>query len=128
MLASARWDSHNSTQILFHPQFHYWLLDLLMPYQDLTASYINLHGSALAVYDMGCKLHTLLLKTACMNPEEDAYKKLNFIARWPQVIYQQMIEGKGRTEKDVETAHKLTRNLFNNLIRSLKEEAHKLKP
>jgi hypothetical protein len=54
----------------------------------LTASYSNLHGSALAVYDMGCKLHTLLLKTALLNPEEDAYKKLNFIARWPYVVQQ----------------------------------------
>lgn len=38
---------------------------------------------SLAVYDIGCKLHTLLLKNACVNPEEDAYKKINFLARWP---------------------------------------------
>ena len=39
-----------------------------------------------------------------------------------------MNEGKGRTERDVETAHKLTRSLFTNLIRSVKEESLKSKP
>ena len=39
---------------------------------------------------MGCKLHTLLLKNACINPEEDGFKKVNLLSRWPAVVqYQQ---------------------------------------
>ena len=87
LLMLARWDSHNGTMILFHPHFHNWILDLLMPYQDLASQYSNhLQGMSLAVYDIGCKLHSLLLKNACINPEEDAYKKINFLVRWPQII------------------------------------------
>ena len=84
---------------------------------------------SLAVYDIGCKLHSLLLKNACINPEEDAYKKINFLVRWPQIIEQQLAEGvKSRTERDVETAHKLTRVLLIQLISSLKEEAVRQRP
>ena len=36
-----------------------------------------------AVYDMGCKLHTLLLTNSCLNPEVEAFKKLNMVARYP---------------------------------------------
>jgi hypothetical protein len=48
--------------------------------------YSKLQGSALAVYDIGCKLHTLLLKNACVSSDEEAYKKLNFVARWPSIL------------------------------------------
>ena len=35
---------------------------------------------------MGCKLHTLLLKNSCVCPEEEeGFKKLNLLARWPIV-------------------------------------------
>ena len=72
------------------PQFHTWLLELLMPYQDLANKYQTLHGSSLAVYDIGCKLHTILLKNACTNSEEEAYKRINFVARWPTIIQLQL--------------------------------------
>ena len=42
--------------------------------------------SSRAVYDMGCKLHTLLLKNACLNPEEDGLKKVNLLTRLPALI------------------------------------------
>lgn len=36
---------------------------------------------------MGSKLHTLLLKILCTCPEEDeGFKKLNLLVRWPAVI------------------------------------------
>jgi len=38
----AKWDSNNGTQIMVHPQFHSWLLDLLMPFQDLSSRYNSL--------------------------------------------------------------------------------------
>lgn len=82
----AQWDSHNGQIILQHPLFHSWLLDLLMQYQDLTTRQSFLSDSSRAVYDMGCKLHTLLLKNACINPEEEAFKKINLLTRWPQVV------------------------------------------
>lgn len=71
---------------MMHPQFHSWLLELLMPYQDLSNKYAKLEGSSIAVYDIGCKLHTLLLKNACINSEEEAYKKINFLSRWPAIL------------------------------------------
>lgn len=111
------------------PQFHNWLLELLMPYQDMANKYSQLQGSALAVYDIGCKLHTVLLKIACINSEEEAYKKINFIARWPSIIQTQLSQGlKDRSERDVETAHKLSRVLITSLISSLKDEISRQKP
>jgi hypothetical protein len=52
-----------------------------MPYQSDRST-----DSAKAVYDMGTKLDTLLLKNACVNPdEEDGFKKVNLLVRWPAV-------------------------------------------
>ena len=104
----AQWDSyclyfHDQSQqiianqngqiILQHPKFHTWLLELLMPYQDLIQIVARkntqqsvMSESSRAVYDMGCKLHTLLLKNACLNPEEDGFKKVNLLTRWPVII------------------------------------------
>mmetsp|Transcript_10521 Transcript_10521/g.10594 ORF Transcript_10521/g.10594 Transcript_10521/m.10594 type:complete len:194 (+) Transcript_10521:572-1153(+) len=126
----AKWDSYNGTRILFHPQFHCWILELLMPYQDLSNSYSNLSGPSLAVYDMGCKLHTLLLKNSFINPEEEAYKRINYIARWPQIIaiMKEGELGKARISREVDTANKLSRVLMTSLLSSLKEEIHKQKP
>ena len=36
---------------------------------------------------MGTKLHTLLLKNSCTSLEEDeGFKKVNLLARWPTVV------------------------------------------
>ena len=59
---------------------------------------------------MGIKLHSLLLTNSCLNPEEEAFKKLNFISRYPLVI------DRARREQ----AEKLSRVLLMNLIDSLK--------
>jgi hypothetical protein len=61
---------------------------------------------------MGSKLHTLLLKNSCTCPEEDqGFKKLNLLARWPAVIQE-----KGY---DVQSAHDLTRTLIVSLSNQL---------
>lgn len=53
---------------------------------------------------MGCKLHTLLLKNACVSPDEDeGFKKLNLFTRWPAVL---QLKG-----YDTQAAHDLTRGL-----------------
>jgi hypothetical protein len=53
---------------------------------------------------MGCKLHTLLLKNACVSPDEDeGFKKLNLFTRWPAVL---QLKG-----YDSQAAHDLTRCL-----------------
>lgn len=57
----------NGIQIMMHPMFHSWLLDLLMPYQDMANKYHKMSDQAQAVYDIGCKLHTVLLKNACIS-------------------------------------------------------------
>jgi hypothetical protein len=77
----ANMDPSNGVQIMMHPSFHPWLLDLLLPYQQLHTK----HGGS-AVFDIGCKLHTVLLKNACLSAEEEAYKKINFVARWPSIL------------------------------------------
>lgn len=60
---------------------------------------------------MGCKLHTLLLANSCLNPEEEAFKKLNMISRYPLTV---------PLEKRV-TAEKLSRVLLINLIDNLQQ-------
>lgn len=84
-----------------------------MPYEDMANKYARLQGSALAVYDIACKLHTVLLKIACINSEEEAYKKINFVARWPSIVQAQLSHGiKDRCERDTDTSHKLSRVLI----------------
>ncbi len=103
----AQWDSQNGQVILQHYVFHSWLLELLMPYQSDRST-----DSAKAVYDMGTKLHTLLLKNACVNPdEEDGFKKVNLLIRWPAVAFEKGF--------DLNTAHNLARCLVNNLIQAI---------
>lgn len=62
----AQWDIQNGYVLLFHQKFHQWLLDLLLPYQQYLD---DQDENNRAVYDMGCKLHTLLLTNSCLNPE-----------------------------------------------------------
>jgi hypothetical protein len=69
-----------------------------------------------AVYDMGCKLHTLLLTNSCLNPEVEAFKKLNMVARYPLTI---------QLEKRV-TAEKLSRVLLIDLIKYLQQNCDQL--
>ena len=102
----AQWDTQNGHILLFHQKFHSWLLDLLLPYQQ----YIDEQDeNCRAVYDMGCKLHTLLLTNSCINPEQEAFKKLNMISRYPLTVHPEK-----RT-----TAEKLSRVLLINLLNSL---------
>lgn len=58
---------------------------------------------------MGCKLHTLLLTNSCINPEDEAFKKLNFISRYPLTVQ----------ENKRIVAEKLSRVLLINLLTSL---------
>jgi hypothetical protein len=58
---------------------------------------------------MGCKLHTLLLTNSCINPEDEAFKKLNIISRYPLTVQ----------ENKRIVAEKLSRVLLINLMNSL---------
>lgn len=101
MFMLAQWDTQNGQLLLQHKSFHSWLLELLTPYQHE----IKKSDQAKAVYDMGTKLHTLLLKNSCLGPEEDeGFKKLNLLARWPVVCQEKGIE--------VTLAHDLTNALI----------------
>ena len=61
---------------------------------------------------MGSKLHTLLLKNSCVCPEEDeGFKKLNLLSRWPAVVAEKGYE--------VQSAHELCRSLIINLANTL---------
>ena len=74
-------------------------------------------------------MHTLLLRNACTSPEEEAYKKLNFLARWPLILHTQYKNGlKNRTRENVETGQKLTRVLLTQLIGALKEDTMRNRP
>lgn len=88
----AQLDPQNGHLILQHPKFHFWLLELLMPYQDFSKSQTVLSDSSRAVYDMGCKLHTLLLKNACLDPEEVGFKRTNLLVRWPAFVEQRFVK------------------------------------
>ena len=95
----------------------------------MTTKFQNLQGTSLAVYDIGCKLHTLLLKNACTSAEEEGYKKLNFVARWPAIIHTQLSQGlKDRNERDFDISNKLSRVLLTQLLSSLRDETCRMKP
>lgn len=66
---------------------------------------------------MGCKLHTLLLSNSCLNPEEEAFKKLNMISRYPLTV---------PLDKRI-TAEKLSRVLLINLIDNLQHTLNQSK-
>jgi hypothetical protein len=102
----AQWDVQNGHILLFHQKFHSWLLDLLLPYQEFIDEQDE---NCRAVYDMGCKLHTLLVANSCVNPEQEAFKKLNLLSRYPLTVAQNK-----RT-----TAEKLSRVLLIDLLSSL---------
>jgi hypothetical protein len=54
---------------------------------------------------MGTKLHTLLLKNSCSSLEEDeGFKKVNLLARWPTVVAEKGFEAN--------SAHDLARQLI----------------
>ena len=72
-----------------------------MPYQDFNLAHSVLSESSRAVYDMGCKLHTLLLKNACQNPEEVGFKRINLLSRWPAYIYQKQISRLGEDSESI---------------------------
>ena len=61
---------------------------------------------------MGCKLHTLLITNSCINPEHDAFKKLNLISRFPLTV--------GLDQRV--TAEKLSRVLLLNIMNGM--QAH----
>ena len=102
-----------------------------MPYQDFDTAQSVLSESSRAVYDMGCKLHTLLLKTSCSNPEEFGFKRINLLSRWPAFILQRFQSQLGVEESDLaqyhcrefETANRVTRVLMTQLISSFREES-----
>ena len=122
----AQLDPQNGQILLEHPKFHSWLLELLMPYQDFTAVHSVLSESSRAVYDMGCKLHTLLLRNACTNPEEDGNKRINLLTRWPAMILDQVglvdVDTNIRTLRDFDTANGICRVLITQLLGSLRDE------
>ena len=102
-----------------------------MPYQDFTSMQSILSESSRAVYDMGCKLHTLLLRNACTNPEEDGFKKINLLTRWPAMIQEQIgsaeFDSNIRTLRDVDTANGISRVLLTQLLNSLRDETRHLR-
>ena len=128
----AQLDASNGQIILSSPKFHSWLLELLMPYQDFNTAQSVLSESSRAVYDMGCKLHTLLLKNACLNPEEVAFKRINLLTRWPAFIYQRYLsrheeespkQAASSNCREFETASQVVRVLLTQLVNSFRDES-----
>ena len=64
---------------------------------------------------MGCKLHALLVTNSCLNPEEEAFKKLNLISRYPLTV----------SPEYKLTAEKFSRVLLINLIENLRPHLQK---
>ena len=67
-----KWNQSNCSSILQFPEFHFFLLDILYDYQILL--YTNeLEAHATAIWELGTKSHTVLLKHALMR-EHEGYK------------------------------------------------------
>ena len=76
---------------------------------------------------MGCKLHTLLLKNACQNPEEVGFKRINLLSRWPAYINQRFLNKMGAEagqfhHREYDTANRVTRVLLTQLINSFRDD------
>lgn len=118
----ARWNQTNASILINHRLFHNWLLELLLPLKvkqencslaNTKTKYLMLlqqqsrrqpgtvepsnknilNADSLAIWDMGCKLHTMLMKGA-ISKEREGYKRINFLLRW-RLTSQPQVSGTG---------------------------------
>ena len=132
LLMLAKWNPENSALIVGHPLFVNWMLELLLPYQILS-NQESLSGSSLAVWDMGCKLCTLLLKNFVLT-DEKAHKKLCYLVRYPAVLRNGPLtlteerRSPKRSPREVEAAEKLVRVLLAQLLACVADDAASCRP
>lgn len=111
----------NCTHIIENKFFHPWILELLLPYQ-MSLSQEKLTGSSMAVYDIGTKLHTIVMVHSLTNEAKNRF--ILYLARWPLIMsYKDKTEFK-ITHK-IECAYQLTKHLLSSIIKSVAVEAFK---
>ena len=79
----AKLNKINCAHIIENKFFHPWILELLLPYQ-ISLSNDSLSGPSMAVYDIGSKLHTLVLLHSLLNEPRNRF--LYYLARWPLIL------------------------------------------
>jgi hypothetical protein len=114
----------NCTHIIENKFFHPWILELLLPYQ-MNLSQEKLTGSSMAVYDIGTKLHTIVMVHSLVNEAKNRF--ILYLARWPLILsYKDKTEFK-ITHK-IECAYQLLKHLLSSIIKSVSIEASKCRP
>lgn len=120
----AKLNKSNCYHILENKFFHPWILDLLLPYQ-MSLSQEKLVGSSMAVYDIGSKLHTIVMVHSLINETKNRF--ILYLARWPLILsYKEKTEFK-ITHK-MECAYQLIKQLLSSIVKAVALEAAKCRP
>lgn len=120
----AKLNKTNCAHIIENKFFHPWILDLLLPYQ-ITLANDSLNGSAMVVYDIGSKLHTLVLLYSLQNEPKNRF--IHYLARWPLILSDNE-KSDANITKIKESSNQLTKHLISSLIKSVAIEASKCRP
>lgn len=120
----AKLNKHNCYHLLENKFFHPWILELLLPYQ-LSLAQDKLVGSSMAVYDIGCKLHTIVMMHSLINETNNRF--ILYLARWPLILsFKEQKDFK--MTPNVECAYQLMKYLISSIIKAVVLEAGKYRP
>ena len=72
-------------------------------------------GPSFAVYDIGKKLHSIVLTHSMAN--ESKSKFAVYLARWPLILSYQENKNKANTTQRIDCANQLVNSLFSSLIK-----------
>ena len=121
----AKLNKQNWSHFLENKFFHSWILNLLLPYQ-ISLSQDKLVGPSFAVYDIGKKLHSIVLTHSMVNDNKNKFTL--YLARWPLILSYQENKNKTNSSQRIDWANQLINSLFSSLIRWVMLEASKWRP
>ena len=121
----AKLNKMNCYHFLESKFFHPWILNLLLPYQ-ISLSCNTLVGPSFAVYDIGKKLHSIVLTHSMVNETKNRFAL--YMARWPLILSYQENKNKSNAIQKIEWANQLINSLFSSLIKWVMLEASKWRP
>ncbi len=114
----------NCTSLLGIPEFQFFLLDVLYDYQ-MSLYNIELKNIS-GIWDFGTNTHTVLIKHALLNDPE-GYKRLINIFTWVETKRTVALQ-KPNPIKYEKGASYLLRHLWQNLLESLFDSSHMIRP
>ncbi|CAG9332437.1 unnamed protein product [Blepharisma stoltei] len=108
MLMLTKWNSSNSSILAQDADWHYWLLNLLFEtpeHQD----------EGIAIFDLGSRIHTIVMKQA-MLADEEGWKHIRRLIYWYEM------------KRDIEKARNIVKSLLEKLSESLQSNSMGCRP